>query len=378
MILGALLLLAGLTISAVAIFYSVIGLAAIFAGATIPIYIMGGTLEIAKLIAAAWLKANWHRPMGFIKYYMSAAVLVLMLITSMGIFGFLSKAHLDQAVPTGDVQSQVALIDEKIKTQRDNIDASRKALAQMDAQVDARLSRSDDDRGAERAVQIRRAQARERTVLQNEIAKAQAEIAVLNEQKAPIASKLRAVEAEVGPIKYIATFIYGDDPDKNLLEKAVTWVIILIVIVFDPLAVAMLLAAQMTFQWHRKEKEEQALANPIAPAYEPDDGPLTNEQLNEIQSAVAEPVQPQESKSIFEQHPYLNNGFSHFENLKPIVAESKVEETSKLNFSAEVEFVPAEVAEEPTTTAAEVDDADLKKKNQYMIKESGQQIVKNK
>ena len=378
MILGALLLLAGLTISAVAIFYSVIGLAAIFAGATIPIYIMGGTLEIAKLIAAAWLKANWHRPMGFIKYYMSAAVLVLMLITSMGIFGFLSKAHLDQAVPTGDVQSQVALIDEKIKTQRDNIDASRKALAQMDAQVDARLSRSDDDRGAERAVQIRRAQARERTVLQNEIAKAQAEIAVLNEQKAPIASKLRAVEAEVGPIKYIATFIYGNDPDKNLLEKAVTWVIILIVIVFDPLAIAMLLAAQMTFQWHRKEKEEQALANPIAPAYEPDDGPLTNEQLNEIQSAVAEPVQPQEPKSIFEQHPYLNNGFSHFENLKPIVAESKVEETSKLNFSAEVEFVPAEVAEEPTTTAAEVDDADLKKKNQYMIKESGQQIVKNK
>jgi hypothetical protein len=378
MILGALLLLAGLTISAVAIFYSVIGLAAIFAGATIPIYIMGGTLEIAKLIAAAWLKANWHRPMGFIKYYMSAAVLVLMLITSMGIFGFLSKAHLDQAVPTGDVQSQVALIDEKIKTQRDNIDASRKALAQMDAQVDARLSRSDDDRGAERAVQIRRAQARERTVLQNEIAKAQTEIAVLNEQKAPIASKLRAVEAEVGPIKYIATFIYGDDPDKNLLEKAVTWVIILIVIVFDPLAIAMLLAAQMTFQWHRKEKEEQALANPIAPAYEPDDGPITDEQLNEIQSAVAEPVQPQEPKSIFEQHPYLNNGFSHFENLKPIVAESKVEETSKLNFSAEVEFVPAEVAEEPTTTAAEVDDADLKKKNQYMIKESGQQIVKNK
>jgi hypothetical protein len=296
----------------------------------------------------------------------------------MGIFGFLSKAHLDQAVPTGDVQSQVALIDEKIKTQRDNIDASRKALAQMDAQVDARLSRSDDDRGAERAVQIRRAQARERTVLQNEIAKAQAEIAVLNEQKAPIASKLRAVEAEVGPIKYIATFIYGNDPDKNLLEKAVTWVIILIVIVFDPLAVAMLLAAQMTFQWHRKEKEEQALANPIAPAYEPDDGPITDEQLNEIQSAVAEPVQPQEPKSIFEQHPYLNNGFSHFENLKPIVAESKVEETSKLNFSAEVEFVPAEVAEEPTTTAAEVDDADLKKKNQYMIKESGQQIVKNK
>lgn len=397
MILGTLLLLAGLTISAVAIFYSVIGLAAIFAGATIPIYIMGGTLEVAKLIAAAWLKANWHRPMGFIKYYMSAAVLVLMLITSMGIFGFLSKAHLDQAVPTGDVQSQVALIDEKIKTQRDNIDAARRALAQMDAQVDARLSRSDDDRGAERAVQIRRAQARERTVLQNEIAKAQTEIAVLNEEKAPIASKLRAVEAEIGPIKYIASFIYGNDPDKNLLEKAVMWVIILIVIVFDPLAIAMLLAAQMTFQWHRKEKEEKALANSIATAYEPDNGSLTESQIDQIRQTVqdnyhperanrliseieleiAEPVLPE--KSISEQHPYLNKEFPHFEKLDPMVAapeETTIKETTNLNFSAEVQFVPATTNEESVST--EVDDADVKKKNQYMIKESGQQIVKNK
>jgi hypothetical protein len=182
---------------------------------------------------------------------MLIAVIVLMLITSMGIFGFLSKAHSDQAVPTGDIAAQVSVFDEKIKTQRDNIEAARRALSQMDAQVDQVLGRSDDARGAERAVQIRRNQARERAALQTEIANAQSVIAKLNEEKAPFASKLRAVEAEVGPIKYIAAMVYGDNPDANLLEKAVRWVIILIVIVFDPLALTLLLAATKTFEWER-------------------------------------------------------------------------------------------------------------------------------
>jgi hypothetical protein len=257
MLLAILTLFSGLAISAVAIYYSVLGLASIFAAAVIPIVIMGTILELSKLVAAWWLKVNWHRAPLLLKSYMLIAVLILMVITSMGIFGFLSRAHSDQAIPTGDVVSQVAIFDEKIKTQRDNIEAARKALAQMDAQVDARLARSEDDRGAERAVQIRRTQARERAALQAEIAKAQTEIAALNEQKAPIASKLRAVEAEVGAIKYIAKLIYGENPDANLLEKAVTWVIIIIVLVFDPLAVLLLLSSQLSFQWYRQEKEQK-------------------------------------------------------------------------------------------------------------------------
>jgi hypothetical protein len=265
MLLAILTLFSGLAISAVAIYYSVLGLASIFAAAVIPIVIMGTILEISKLVAAWWLKVNWHRAPLLLKSYMLIAVLILMVITSMGIFGFLSRAHSDQAIPTGDVVSQVAIFDEKIKTQRDNIEAARKALAQMDAQVDARLARSEDDRGAERAVQIRRTQARERTALQAEIAKAQTEIAALNEQKAPIASKLRAVEAEVGAIKYIAKLIYGENPDANLLEKAVTWVIIIIVLVFDPLAVLLLLSSQLSFQWYRQEKEQKQEQEKSAP-----------------------------------------------------------------------------------------------------------------
>jgi hypothetical protein len=248
-------LISGLTISAVAVWYSVAGLVAIFAAAAVPIIIMGVTLEISKLVATVWLKMNWARAPKLMRAYLLTAIAVLMLITSMGIFGFLSKAHLDQAVPTGDIAAKVAIIDEKIKTERDNIEAARKALAQMDATVDQTIARSSDEKGADKAVALRRSQQRERTVLQNEIAAAQKKIAAYNEERAPIAKDLRAVEAEVGPIKYIAALIYGENPDANVLEKAVTWVIIIIVFVFDPLAVILLLASQYSFAWFRKEEE---------------------------------------------------------------------------------------------------------------------------
>jgi hypothetical protein len=175
-----------------------------------------------------------------------------MVITSMGIFGFLSKAHLDQAVPTGDVAAKVQLIDEKIKTEKDNIEAARRALRQMDDSVDQTMSRSNDEKGADKAAQLRRGQARERGVLQNDIATAQKKIAALNEERAPIASELRKVEAEVGPIKYIAALIYDDNTDADMLEKAVRWVIILLVIVFDPLAIMMLLAATESLKWEKE------------------------------------------------------------------------------------------------------------------------------
>ena len=256
-IIAWLALLSGLTISAVAIWYSVAGLVSIFAAAMIPIIVMGVVLEVSKLIATVWLKINWNRAPVFIRTYLLIAIAVLMLITSMGIFGFLSKAHSDAGLISGDVQAKIAVYDEKIKTERENIDAARKALTQMDAQVNERLSRSTDDRGAERAVQIRRQQQAERTRLQNDISRSQGAIAKLNEERAPIAAEVRKVEAEVGPIKYIANFIYGDNPDANILEKAVTWVIIIIVAVFDPLAVILLLASQYSFQWFRKAREEE-------------------------------------------------------------------------------------------------------------------------
>ncbi len=243
-----LLFLIAIALSSIAAFYAVVGLMSIFAASAIPIAIMGGTLEAAKLVVASWLYRNWREIPVLLKVYFTTALVILMLLTSMGIFGYLSKAHLDQAIPTGDVVSKLEIIDQKITTQKENVNAARKALAQLDAQVDQTLSRTSDDRGAERSVQIRRNQTKERNQLIGEIQKAQEEIARLNNERAPIAAEVRKVEAEVGPIKYIAALIYGDNPGQDLLEKAVRWVIILIVLVFDPLAVLMLIA------WNREKK----------------------------------------------------------------------------------------------------------------------------
>ena len=257
MIFGFFTLFVALIISAIAAYYSVSGLMAIFAAAAIPIIIMGAALEVGKITAAVWLKMYWSRASITYKLYLVPAVIFLMLLTSMGIFGFLSKAHLDQGVPSGDIQAQVQVFDDKIKTQRDNIESSRRALKQMDESVDQLMARSNDERGAERSAQLRRSQQRERVTLQNEIAQAQKQITTLQEERAPIASQARKVEAEVGPVKYVAALLYGDNPDTNLLEKAVRWVIILIVLVFDPLALVLILAAQQSIRWARDDRVEK-------------------------------------------------------------------------------------------------------------------------
>jgi len=188
---------------------------------------------------------------------------LLMLITSMGIFGFLSKAHNDQNLVSGDVGAKLAIFDEKIKTARDNIEADRKQLRQMDAAVDQVMSRSSDEKGADKANAIRNSQKRDRAALAKDIEANQRVISQLNDEAAPIRAENRKVEAEVGPIKYIAAFIYGVAPDATMLEKAVTWIIIMIVVVFDPLAVIMLLASQMTFAWLRGVQPEVEAAKEV-------------------------------------------------------------------------------------------------------------------
>lgn len=247
-----LLFVVALSLSAVAAWYAVAGLVAIFAAAATPIVIMGSLLETSKLVVASWLYRSWKQIPLWMKSYFTVALVVLMLLTSMGIFGFLSKAHLDQAIPTGDVAAKLALIDEKIKTEKENINASRKELSQLDSQVDQTIARTTDSAGADRAISIRRGQQKDRARILNEIGTAQAKIAKLNEERAPIASEVRKVEAEVGPIKYIAALIYDDAADTDTLERAVRIVTIMIVIVFDPLAVLLLVAANWQL---RKDKE---------------------------------------------------------------------------------------------------------------------------
>lgn len=313
MIFGLFTLLVALTISAVAAYYSIAGLTAIFAAAVTPVIIMGAALEVGKITATVWLHRFWYRANIQFKLYLIPAIIILMVITSMGIFGYLSKAHMDQTVTVGDSTSQVAILDEKIATERTNIDSAKRALQQMDAQVDQLLGRTTDDRGANRAVQVRKQQAKERKSLQAEITQAQKTIAALQVERAPLAAETRKIEAEVGPVKYIAALIYGDNPDANLLERAVRWVIILLVLVFDPLALVLILAAEQTIEWARADRKKNTSTYtpaPLAPQkepeqpsgwhqewipdserwpnfeYEPDDGPLTDEQVQTIRESA--------------------------------------------------------------------------------------------
>ena len=276
--LSTLALITALTLSVIAAWYSVVGLTAIFAAAIIPIIIMGGSLEIAKVVTTIWLHRYWDHCKTGMKVYLTGAVLVLALVTSMGIFGFLSKAHMDQGIPTGDVAAQIGLIDEKIniqkeliKSERENIESARRALAQLDAQVSARLDRGTSEASAERSVQIRAAQRRDRQAYTKEIDDAQkrieqsnATIQKLSIEKAPLAAQYRKIEAEVGPIKYIAALIYGDNPDNATLERAVRWVIILLIFVFDPLALILVIAAISSYKWEFEKKEEKPEVEPTA------------------------------------------------------------------------------------------------------------------
>jgi len=388
MVLGFLTFFSALTISAVAIYYSVAGLVAIFAAAAIPIIVMGVSLEVGKLVTAVWLHRNWERAAWWLKTYLSVAVLVLMFITSMGIFGFLSKAHIEQTSAGTESIAQVERIENEIKRNEDIIvraenqikklessgtgsDANiqsqidkeqeridnaykriqpaideqqaiidsqaslwRSELAKIDAEIETlqgyidngetkkaqqmigasadgifgkktadKIGDWQDEKQKERLALIKKIeeatnnpqakaaaeeikrlrktaedQVKQSNALIDRLRKqlgntdkadsidaeidtqtlriknANTEIDTLVEQKYKIEGEYRKLEAEVGPIKYIAEFIYGEQADQTLLEAAVRWVIIIIIFVFDPLAVLLLIASQYTFNWYREDK----------------------------------------------------------------------------------------------------------------------------
>ena len=376
MIFGYGLLLTALILSAVAEFYSIMGLVAIFSAAVIPVIIMGASLGLGKIVATVWLHNNWKRAPLLFKLYLVPAVAFLMMLTSMGIFGFLSKAHSDQSLIGGDSMARVAIYDEKIRTAKDNIDANRKALKQMDEAVDQVMGRSNDEKGADKAVSIRRSQQKERVRLQSEIAAEQKAISALNEEVAPLRAEFRKIESEVGPIKYIAALVYGDNPDANLLEKAVRLVIIMIVLVFDPLALTLILAANKQFEWARQGKGGFVHDEP---AYPPDDGPIDQAALDALRKQAKEdlptgevvvkdelfPTDPHPPGWMFEKFPYLAAGKDmFFKDIKPMVAQPN--DAAAMNIVAEppgVEtrpFTPEEIAALDSAEDIDEEDDELK------------------
>lgn len=447
MALGYLTLIIGLSISAVAIYYSVLGLVAIFAAATIPIVVMGGVLEIGKLVTAVWLHRYWDRAVWWLKTYLATAVVVLMFITSMGIFGFLSKAHIEQTSAGEESVAQVERLETEIQRQTDIITRAEEQIkklettgtgndANIQSQIDKEQERIDNaykriqpaideqnliisnqaklyqdelDRVDEQLAtlqkyidagdkeSIKKAQAmigarqdgswgsrtaaaadawkkdrqqarselltkieqatnnpqaraafeeikrlrktvedqikqsntlidRLRSQLGNtdkadnidtqideqnlRIKNANAEIDKLTTEKYEIQGEYRKLEAEVGPIKYIAEFIYGEQADTNMLEAAVRWVIIILIFVFDPLAVLLLIASQYTFQYSREDKDNTPPnddgsndSSPVPPGPSQEEKEIENEEDRTEDSGNTEegtetPSTPQDEKGV--------------------------------------------------------------------------------
>ena len=242
-----------IALSGIAAYYSVIGLAQIFPGSYWPIIIMGSVLEAAKLVTVSWVYNNWKTTFSAMKIYFLIAVILLMAITSMGIFGYLSKAHIEHSSNIAPLIEKEMIYEEKIKTLKENIETNRKNVLQLDAAVDQVMVRSSDERGAERSNQIRKAQQKERIRAADEIARAQTEIQKITEEKFPISLEIKKAESDLGPIKYVADVVYGTQ-DRDLIDKAVRLVIFVIIVVFDPLAVLLLIAANQTY---RRLKGEQ-------------------------------------------------------------------------------------------------------------------------
>jgi hypothetical protein len=247
-------LITALAIAGVAAWYSIVGLTAIFAGAVIPVAIMGGVLEIGKLVTAAWLHQNWQKTRWWMKTYLTTAVFVLMLITSLGIFGFLSKAHLEHSISsTGDQQIAAEALERRIERQQRIIDDAETVLGQLDSQVQTLID-YDRIRGKDGAMAVRKDQKEERAELNAQIDEATEEVIKLNKQLDYGKRKQLELEVEVGPLKYIAELLYGEEDATNYFDKAVRFVIILLVIVFDPLAVVLLLAATTDFKRKKSSK----------------------------------------------------------------------------------------------------------------------------
>ena len=243
MILAYLTLLTALAISGVAAYYSIIGLVAIFSASVIPIAVMGVVLETGKLVSAAWLYHYWKKVNKLLKTYLISAVIVLMFITSMGIFGFLSKAHIEQTTVQFDNTLQIESIDSQIIRQQKDIERAELQLTLLD---DA-LKKYVELGAVTKSINARKGQEEERNALISTINNATNTIASLTKTKYELRTKENELIAEVGPIKYIAELVYGNS-ETNTLEEAVRWVIIIIVFVFDPLAVLLLISANISLK----------------------------------------------------------------------------------------------------------------------------------
>jgi hypothetical protein len=250
----ALLFLSALAVSGIAGYFSILGLMAIFPGSPIPVAIMGATLEVAKLVTASWIYRNWKQANLLLKSYFTFAVILLSLITSIGIFGYLSKAHIEHTTVGGSSQLQIAQLESKKTSAERRLKNAQTSLDTLD-----RLTTAEDVLDANF---IRNRQKRERATLDNEIKSATADIETIETDLIPLKTETLKLEAEVGPIKYVAEMFYGSG-DGASIDKAVRMMIMLLIFVFDPLAILLVIAANISILSLTKPEEESITDNVV-------------------------------------------------------------------------------------------------------------------
>ena len=243
MFFGLVTLIVALSISAVAAYYSIVGLMAIFSAAAFSIAVMGVVLEIGKLVTASWLYQNWKTVPKVLKYYLTSAVVILMFITSMGIFGYLSKSHIDAGTNTSQVTVKLDRVNSRIASEQKVIDRAERQLENLDKALERYVELGAVSKGLDR----RESQEKERLKLTNMVNKSQEKIDEYLDEKSEYQLEIKNFEVEVGPLKYISALLYGDDA-LTFLENAVRWVILILVFVFDPLAVLLVVAANITIR----------------------------------------------------------------------------------------------------------------------------------
>ena len=224
-----------LLVAGVAAYFSVIGLATIFAGSFWPVVIMAGVLEIGKLVTAGFLHLRWSDINRAMRYYLMTAVVVLMVITSLGIFGFLAKANIEQTLQGDSYSLELSIIDKRLEAKEKELGRFEERLANLDFIIDTARP---EDRNY-----IDRRQRDERAQIAVDIDLVVADIVELNEDKMPIQREQLVQEGEIGPIKYVAEMLYGEDVAKDKLDNAARILIFFIIFAFDPLAVLLLVAS---------------------------------------------------------------------------------------------------------------------------------------
>lgn len=248
-----------LFISAIAAWFSITGLVTIFPAAKTSIILMGSSLELAKLVSASWLYRYWRLANWTLRSYFVVAVMVLSFITSIGVFGYLTRAHTEGSTLIGDTADQIALVDKQIAQQEAALVSVDGRLAEMTTAI-ATLSRAQST--VERSIRVRNAQRAERNALEKQIQEINTAINTLKQQRNTLTAATRKLETEIGPIRYLAELLY-DASTTDTNERAVRLMILLLIFVFDPLAILLVIAANMHLAHHRARSTLGRAWNPV-------------------------------------------------------------------------------------------------------------------